>query len=99
MEKMTREHTHADTQRPAGADSRVTRADIPHCHCRGGGGRIHLIFMQHLNGALASLVFIVGEKVGHKQKHLFGKIGLDQFSFIKGPVWNISERIYGIKWN
>lgn len=36
MEKMTREHTHADTQRPSGADSRATRADIPHSHCRGG---------------------------------------------------------------
>lgn len=63
MEKMTREHTHADTQRPAGADSRATRADIPHCHCRGDGGWIYLIFMQDLNGALATLVFIVGEKV------------------------------------
>lgn len=63
MEKMTQEHTHADTQRPSGADSGATRADIPHSHCRGDAGWIYLIFMWDLNGALASLVFIVGEKV------------------------------------
>lgn len=63
MEKMTREHTHADTQRPTGADGGATRADIPHSHCRGDGGWINLIFMWDVNGAPTTLVFIIGGKV------------------------------------
>lgn len=66
MEKMTREHTHADTQRPTGADGTATRADIPHSHRRGDGGWIYLIFMWDLNGALTTVGFflvIFAEKV------------------------------------